>query len=133
MAPAAQGMGKLIIQTTTARDTLPVEGTQVTVSRPSGQTGVPPTLLYSAQTDRSGRTPVFDLEAPPRADSMQPGGKAPYARYNVHVSHPGFQPVDIVDVTVFDGIASTLPVFLVPKSDGQSDELIEVIPPPPLL
>lgn len=129
----ATGMGKLIIQTTTARDTIPVEGVSVTVSRPSGQEGVPPTLLYSAQTDRSGLTPVFDLEAPPRADSMQPGGKAPYARYDVQVAHPDFQPVSIVDVTIFDGIVSTLPVFLVPHSgDVRDDGQVEVIPPPPL-
>lgn len=130
----AAGMGKLIIQTTTGRDTIPVEGVSVTVSSPSGQPGVPSTLLYSAQTDRSGLTPVFDLEAPPRADSMQPGGKAPYARYNVQVAHPDYQPVSIVDVTIFDGVVSTLPVFLVP-SDGSAQEgngLVEVIPPPPL-
>lgn len=128
----ASGMGKLVIQTTTARDTIPVEDVSVTVSKPSGEQGVPPTLLYSAQTDRSGLTPVFDLEAPPRTDSMQPGGKAPYARYNVQIAHPDYQPVSIADVTIFDGVVSTLPVFLVPHSGGGDDGLVEVIPPPPL-
>ncbi len=131
--PDMTGMGKLIIQTTTARDTLPVSGAVVTVSQSGQENGIPPELLYSAVTDRSGRTPVFDLAAPPRSASMQPGGPAPYARYAVQVEHPNFQPVSIVDVTVFDGIVSTLPVFLVPRTESaQMQETVEVIPPPPI-
>lgn len=127
------GMGKLIIQTTTARDTLPVSGASVTVSQSGQQEGVPPTLLFSALTDRSGLTPVFDLPAPPRSASMHPGGQIPYARYAVQVEHPSYQPMSIVDVTVFDGVVSTLPVFLLPRpEDAQSEDLVEVIPPPPI-
>ena len=127
------GMGKLIIQTTTARDTLPVPGALVTVSQSGKQEGVPPTLLFSALTDRSGLTPVFDLPAPTRSASLHPGGQVPYARYAVQVEHPSYQPVSVVDVTVFDGVVSTLPVFLVPRpEDAQSQEIVEVIPPPPI-
>jgi len=127
------GMGKLVIQTTTAREALPVVGATVTVSQTGQEAGVPPTLLHSVSTDRSGRTPVFDLPAPPRAASMQTGGDKPYARYTVQVEHPDFQPVSIVDVTIFDGVVSTLPVFLVPRAEqaGRAST-VEVIPPPPV-
>lgn len=127
------GQGKLIIQATTARDSLPVQGASVSVSEPGKQAGTPPTLLYSAVTDNSGRTPVFDLAAPPRSASLKPGGATPYARYIVQLEHPAYQPVNIVDVTIFDGVVSSLPVFLVPRGESaQAQAAVAVIPPPPL-
>ena len=131
--PTMTGQGKLIIQATTARDTLPVQGAVVTVSEASPQPGTPPTLLYSAVTDNSGRTPVFDLAAPPRSASKAPGGSIPSAKYAVQLHHPSYQPVNIADVTVFDGVVSTLPVFLLPSSESsRTQEAVEVIPPPPI-
>lgn len=128
------GMGKLVVQTTTARDSLPVEGSVVTVST-VGAAGVPPVLLHTATTDRSGLTPVFDLPAPPRSTSMTPGQSTPFAVYTVQIERAGYQPVGIINVSIFDSVASTLPVFLVPLPEGQSasdERTIEVIPPPPL-
>lgn len=128
------GIGRLVVQVTTARDSLPVENAIVTVST-VGAGGVPPVLLHTASTDRSGLTPSFDLPAPPRASSMSSGQNLPFAVYTVQIEHEGYQPVGIVNVSIFDGVASTLPVFLVPLPEGQSsseERTIEVIPPPPL-
>lgn len=131
--PNMTGQGKLIIQATTARESLPVQGASVAVSEASGEAGTPPTLLYSAVTDNSGRTPVFDLAAPPRSASLKPGQGIPYAKYAVQLVHPDYQPVNIADVTIFDGIVSTLPVFLVPRSENtHTQEAVAVIPPPPI-
>lgn len=127
------GLGKLIIQTTTARNAKPVPGVSVTVSEAGAQPGVPPTLLYSAVTDSSGRTPVFDLQAPPRSASQTPGGALPYARYSVQAVHPEYHPASIVDVTIFDGVVSTLPVFLIPSGESaDAGTEVSVIPPPPV-
>lgn len=127
------GQGKLIIQTTTARESFPVQGVNVTVSEAGAQAGTPPTLLYSAVTDSSGRTPVFDLQAPPRSASQKPSSTPPYASYTVQVEHPDYLPVSIIDVTIFDGVVSTLPVFMVPRGEAAGPKAeVSVIPPPPI-
>ncbi len=132
--PNMTGQGKLVIQTTTARDARPVQGVSVAVSEAGTEEGIPPTLLFTAVTDESGLTPVFDLPAPPRADSQSPGKTRPYARYLVQIEHPDYQPVSVIDVTVFDGVVSTLPVYLLPREESAALRTeAAVIPPPPLM
>ncbi len=104
--------GFLILFVTEARGSLPIAGARVTV-RPSDDKS---DLLYTATTDRSGRTEKLSLPAPPAADSQVPGGKNVYAAYDIEVTHSGFYPGLFFGVPVFANTTSIQPVSLVPYS-----------------
>lgn len=102
--------GNLIIQTRAADDALPVTDAAVTVYMSDADGMLQPAA--DARTDRSGSSPVLPLSAPaPGTDVQQ---IPPYALYRVDISHPGYRPVTVLDVAVFSGITTNLPITMVP-------------------
>lgn len=129
MADVTQAVGKLVVAVTTAQGTIPLPGALVTVS---AQTEDGPVLYRVVRTDTSGRTPVLELPAPSLSDSLSPDQPTPYLNYTVNVSLPGYQTAEVRDISIFPGIASTLPVPLTPSTaSGNSTEITDL--PPELL
>ena len=107
----------LRVLVTTALGAVPLEDAAVTVSTAASPTGER-ALLYAVQTDRSGMTPPMELAAPPRANSLTPNGGQPYALYTVEVRRDGYVPLAALNVTMFSGVPSVLPVSLTPLPEN---------------
>lgn len=122
--PRDTSQGYLQVSVSTAQDAIPIEGAVVTVAEKTPD-NAPPVLLYTARTDRSGKTPVLPLAAPPKSSSLQPNGDRPYAVYTVQVDHPEYQPVAASNLTIFADVVADLPVYLVPLMETQT------LPQPP--
>lgn len=89
-------------------------------------------VIFKGLTDTVGRTPVFDLPAPPRQSSLtsDPDTALPYAGYTVLVEHPDYARAVFTNVPVFEGTQSVQPVSLFPKNPpNQRDSQINVIEP----
>lgn len=127
MAEYPKAIGFLRVAVTAARGTIPLPNALVTVyAQPEGGS---PVLYRTVRTDASGRTPVMELPAPALEDSIRPDQPIPYLNYSVKVDLPGYQSAQIEDISIFPGIASTLPVSLSPETTGQPSTKINVLPP----
>lgn len=84
-------IGHLVVFVTAADGAIPLENALVTVSALS-QNGVSE-LLFTTRTNKSGRTTTLPLPAPPRSNSLSPGGKNCCAQYTVSVDHDDFHSV----------------------------------------
>lgn len=85
-------------------------------------------LLYTLKTDRSGNTVVINLPAPPIEYSLQPGENKPYSEYNIRITAPGYQTVEIYGSQILPTIGSTQPVEMA-KDIGQGKPKIIRIGP----
>lgn len=114
--------GNLTIRTSTADQAFPVPGAQVTIYAESDLN----TVLDTSVTDSSGQSKVFSLPAPPQEYSNSPNDPAAFTTYRVRVSHPSYSTTQVEGVSIFPGIASTLPVYLIPRIGGadQSQNLL---------
>lgn len=103
--------GTLRIQAFAGRQAVPVSEAQVTVSR-RFKDG--PHEFASGMTDENG---IFDgivLPAPDKSLAEAPEGIAPYATYDIRVSHPDYRTEIYQQVPIFEGVNSIQPVRFLP-------------------
>lgn len=103
--------GTLKIQAYAGRQAVPVPGAQVTVSR-RFQDGVHE--FASGVTDENGIFDSIVLPAPDKKLAEAPEGIAPYATYDIRVSHPDYRTEIYQQVPIFEGISSIQPVRFLP-------------------
>lgn len=84
--------GQLIIEVTSAIGLIPVQNATVRIS----YTTDPENTLEEITTNESGQTERLTLPAPPVELSLEPQDLRPYAEYNISVSAPGYEPVQVV-------------------------------------
>ncbi len=108
--------GNLIVRVSTAGGTIPLERALVTVYAADGDQSQ---IIATRYTDSSGKSDKIPLEAPPRALSESPdnGGVRPYAIYNIEVKSDGYYDSFNLEVPIFDGITSVLPVYMIPLAE----------------
>lgn len=96
--------GRLTAMATSVGGIYPVPGARVTVfTGPLSQM----TDIDSDITDQSGKTKTFELYAPPRGLSEQPGSaQLPYMLYNIRVEKNGFLKNIHLNIPVFRGVTS---------------------------
>ena len=109
--------GGLQVRVSSGTGAFPIENAVVLIS-PMDREGVENGVIRSLRTDESGLTETVRLPAKPRELSENPGNKDPYNSYNVEIKKEGYYPVVAMNVPVFEGINSTLPVNLVPVGFG---------------
>ena len=64
-------------------------------------------VIATDWTDESGRTEIFVLPAPDRAESQSPSdNKVPYANYNMMVEAEGYISNIHLNIPVFSGVTS---------------------------
>jgi len=103
------GKGALRFEIGTANGDLPVAGAKIIISSQTGD------VLYQLTSDANGLADAVELEAPDGTLTLRPDYDGdPYARYNVEVRAPGFRPVQVRGVQIFDGESSALPVVMEP-------------------
>lgn len=113
-------IGYLQIQTRTAQEAIPLDGSQVRVLDDEGNT------LYRLITDTSGETQTVALETVNRSFSLNPNYLGtPYANYSVTVEAEGFQPVSVTKIPIFDGETAVLPVTMMPLGEMQPRQIPE--------
>ena len=109
------GQGYLVIHVTTARGAIPLEGAQVSIRNynPEGslQRG---DVIATLVSGRDGNTAILPLAAPPRTESMKPGGPLPYASYIAEVHLEGYSDQSYSGIPIFDGITAIQPADLIP-------------------
>lgn len=84
--------GQIIIEVTSALGLIPVQNATVRIS----YTAEPENMLEEVTTDENGQTKILTLPAPPVELSLEPQDIRPYAEYNIGVSAPGYETVEVV-------------------------------------
>ncbi len=118
--------GYITTQIFTARQVIPVADASVTVIQRNEQST---NLIGFRTTDEDGRTSPIEVDTPDGALSQEPGNGNVFAVFDIHVEHPGYYPVTIVDAQVFGGITTEQRVELIPIADNirnSSDNLERV-------
>ncbi len=91
--------GTLQVSLVSSRGQRPITDASVEIS----STGEPDRILEVLGTDSSGQTETIELETPPLEYSMEPGLNQPYSEYNLRVTAPGFEPVEIAGSQMLSG------------------------------
>ena len=114
------GFGALAIRAFAANAALPIAGATVRIRGAEEENS---DIAYSLLTDRDGVTERISLPTPPRELSLSSlPSSLPYALYDVEIEAEGYYPKRVGGVTVFSGIATELPVNLIPR-DGRAADL----------
>lgn len=109
---------------TSIRDARPIPGARVQISTES----YPEEIIAETETDGNGQTERIDLPAPPLEYSMTPGADQPYANYNIRISAPDFETVEINGAEILSGETALQNTSLLPEevSANLTEELFVV-------
>lgn len=113
--------GFLQVDAATADEALPVSEALVRVSDDSG------TVIFEGMATENGELRPIELDAPDPADSLEPSGQIPYAKYDVSITKAGYYPQTVKGVQIFGGERTTLPVEMIPLP-GNMEEFEIVYP-----
>ena len=120
------GTGGIVVNVTTLGRLYPVKNALITVF-----TGEPQnmTVVETDITDESGKSGVFNLKAPPVAESQQAqnGGALPYASYNISVRSDGYVEQIAMNVPVFSGVISVQGIDLLPMAAAGQNTAPQII------
>lgn len=110
--PAADAVGSLAVQVTTARGAVPVDDALVVISEDGEDCAE--RMLFTLQTNNSGETQTVRLATYPLSLSQNPDffGK-PYKDYTITTSKPGYYTVINKNVPVFADRFSIQPVNMI--------------------
>ena len=110
--------GKLIVQTTSARNAIPIVGATVVV-REVLDDGTS-RLLTVMNTDADGKTPPLEIPTPAPSESLSPGGAKPYTDVSIEISADGYYGSVNTHVPIYPGITSIQPAWMIPVSSSES-------------
>ncbi len=125
MATENDNTGGIMVNVTTLRGLYPVDGALVTVftgERDNMQ------IVEIDSTDESGKSKVFKLAAPPKAESLtESDNKTPYSSYNVSVRSDGYIEQIALNVPVFSGVVSMQSIDLVKNTVAGNNTAPQII------
>ena len=108
--------GYIITEVRSRGEALPIVGAVVTVS---GYENGAFKVLNVQLTDSSGSTEPFEIETPPKSESLVPDSpEPPFAIINIEIDKEGFLTQIFAEVPVFSGITTIQPVQLIPLISG---------------
>ncbi len=107
--------GYISAQIFTARQVIPVSGASVMITKRNGSANE---LIGFRTTNEDGRTGLVEVDTPDETLSQEPGNNAPFEVFDIHVEHPGYYPVTVVDAQVFGGVTTEQRVELIPVADN---------------
>ncbi len=117
--------GTLRINVFSSLGIIPISGATVTIS----DTANPTEVIATLTTDESGLTEEISLPTPPLALSLSPSEIRPYAEYNIEVTAPGYEPVQVFGSQLLADEFSLQSIRMNPLEVTNEDEKIVVIPP----
>lgn len=122
VSPDMTGTGYLVVQVTTARGAIPLEGASVNIRSYLPEEESDPSVrgdyVATLTSGRDGNTARIPLSAPPRSASAQPGGAKPYALYSADVSLEGYFDQSYAAIPIFDGITAVQPAVMIPLPEN---------------
>lgn len=113
------GKGEMKIQAFSGRQSFPVVGAEVTVSKDFADGTY---TFFTELTDTSGIVDNLSLSTPESGVANENNEILPYSTYTLRVTHPFFRTTSYFNVPVFDGIMSIQPVNLIPKTGTPLDD-----------
>ena len=103
-------------------ENVPIKGAAVRLS----YTGNPDNIIGESGTDGDGISIFNDLRTPPIEYSMEPGNRQPFSEYDIAVSAPGFDNVNISGSDMFSGELSIQNVKMSARDNSQNNIVIPV-------
>ena len=104
--------GYIITEVRSRGEALPIVGATVTVS---GYQNGEFKVLNVQLTDNSGSTLPFEIETPPKSESLVPDSpEPPFSIINIEIDKSGFLTQIFAEVPIFSGITTIQPVQLIP-------------------
>lgn len=119
--------GTLQFQVTGGQGAFPIVGAQITLTHDLDDTH---SFSITTQTDASGKSDALALPAPLKALSQSPqspGNPTPFVTYRAWITAPDYIPVEVLDIPVFDGVATIQPVAMEPELGGTHRMDVEII------
>lgn len=105
-------------------DNRPIEGATIQISN----INTPDTILEELTTDGNGQSEVIELATPPLEYSLTPQANQPYAVYNIRITAPGYESLDVSGAEILSGQTALQNSTLIPTAYSNSEQLY-VIPP----
>lgn len=91
-------------------------------------TGNPSEVIEEIKTDSTGQTELIELPAPPVEYSLEPSQPQPYSEYNLHITAPDWEPVDISGAQLLGGQNSTQNVRMISMENPEEPEEFVIMP-----
>ena len=97
--------GDLTISVTSSLGLIPIDNATITIS----YSGEPNSVVQTLTTDDSGLTATISLPAPNLSYSTQISDVQPYSEYNISVTAPGYEPVNISGTEILPDVTAIQP------------------------
>lgn len=118
--------GTLKVQVTSILNARPIVDATIRISI----TGAPEDEFYETQTNMVGQTEDIVLPTPSEELSQEPSAEMPYAEYNLQISAPSFETIEIVGVNVLANTLSIQNIVMVPiQQEIPPTASVYIIPP----
>ncbi len=118
--------GELRINVTSSLGQIPIRDATVSIS----YAGSPGDVIETLSTDSSGLTETVTLPAPPIDLSLEPETEIqPYSEYNITVTAPGYEPVEVTGSELLADTVSLQPIRMNPLEITEEEEKLVNIPP----
>lgn len=118
--------GELRISVTSSLGQIPIRDATVSIS----YAGSPGDVIETLSTDSSGLTDTVTLPAPPIDLSLEPESEIqPYSEYNITVTAPGYEPVEVTGSELLADTISLQPIRMNPLEITEEEEKLVNIPP----
>lgn len=125
MKVKVMGAGYLKVQVRTGAGALPIEGAEIFISYTDGR------MLLKTQTDKSGNTEPFRIQAPDARFTLDPDYRGrTYSAVNVVTKKSGFVTIHVRNVQIFDTVTTILPQNMEPLINGKATDKYIAVPPP---
>jgi hypothetical protein len=102
--------GELTISVTSSVGFIPIKNATITIS----YTDRPDTVIKTVTTDESGLTSTFSLPSPRPLYSEEPSEERPYSEYDISVTAPGYEPIQISGTEILPDVTAIQPVSMTP-------------------
>ena len=105
--------GKLRVQAFTARNSYPVKGAKIVITKNFSEGKY---IVATLMTDESGLTKTIILPATSKELTDEPEEKVTLITYDIEASHPEFVTEQFINIPLFEDVVSLQNINFIPKS-----------------
>jgi len=113
--------GNLTINVTSSQGLIPIDNATIKIS----YTRDPDTVVATLTTNDSGQTDTISLPAPNINYSTEPSEVMPYSEYNILITAPGYESVNISGTEILPEVTAVQPVSMTPIELEAPDAPVE--------
>jgi peptidoglycan hydrolase-like protein with peptidoglycan-binding domain len=116
--------GTLQVRLVAERTRRPIKGARVEIT----YEGDPDSEVQIFTTDESGMTELIELPAPDKEYSTQYSEEQPYSEYNIRVSAPGYEDVEVSGTEILPTAEAIQEITMPPEAEDEAFERIVIGP-----